>query len=344
MAITPILLSGGGGTRLWPMSTPQKPKQFLALTGNTTMFQMTLNRVADRTRFTAPMIVAGTGHVDHINAQTAEIGLNDAQIMVEPSARNTAPAIALAALACDADAVMLVMPSDHVIADNPAFQSAIDIAAPLAAAGWLITFGIAPTGPETGYGYIQSGEAIVPGAQRVERFVEKPDASRAATMIASGDHVWNGGIFLFRADAYLAALAQFAPEMLAACQSAIDNAAHKGNQIHPEAATFAASPSDSIDYAVMEKSDKVAVVPVDMGWSDIGSWDALAEFNQATNDPRILQIDATNNVIRTDGMRIHIVGASDLIVVATGNDLLIVPRGQNQEVKKIVEALKARDD
>jgi mannose-1-phosphate guanylyltransferase len=340
--ITPILLSGGGGTRLWPMSTPQKPKQFLALTGAETMFQMTVNRVADRTRFNAPMVVAGTSHVDHINTQIAALAITDAQIMVEPSARNTAPAIALAALASDPDAIMLVMPSDHVIADNTAFQSAIDIATPLADAGWLITFGISPTGPETGYGYIQSGEAIAAGAHRVQRFVEKPVAARAAAMITSGDHVWNGGIFLFRADVYLAALAQFAPEMLAACQSAIAAATHEGNQIHPETAAFAASPSNSIDYAVMEKSDKVAVVPVDMGWSDIGSWDALSDFNQSGDDPRIMQIDASNNVVRTDGLRVHIVGASDLIVVASGNDVLIVPRGQSQEVKKIVEALKGR--
>jgi mannose-1-phosphate guanylyltransferase len=340
LAIIPILLSGGGGTRLWPMSRPDRPKQFLALTGPQTMFQMTVDRVADRARFAAPMVVAGTGHVDHINTQLAEIGINDARLMVEPSARNTAPAIALAALACDPEALMLVMPSDHVIADNSAFQAAIDIAALLADAGWLITFGISPTGPETGYGYIQSGEQIAPGAHRVQRFVEKPDASRAAEMIAGGDHVWNGGIFLFRADAYLDALAQFAPEMLAACQSAIAKGTHIGNQIHPDAAAFAASPSNSIDYAVMEKSEKVAVVPASMGWSDIGSWDALAEFNQGEQDTRIIEIDSTNNLIRTDGLRVHIVGASDLIIVASGNDLLIVPRGQSQEVKKIVEALK----
>jgi mannose-1-phosphate guanylyltransferase len=304
------------------------------------MFQMTVDRVADRTRFAAPMVVAGTGHVDHINTQLAEIGIEDARLMVEPSARNTAPAIALAALACEADALMLVMPSDHVIANNTAFQSAIDIAASLADDGWLITFGISPTGPETGYGYIQSSDQIAPGAHRVKRFVEKPDAARAAEMIAGGDHVWNGGIFLFRADAYLAALAQFAPEMLAACQSAIANGTHIGNQIHPDAAAFAASPSNSIDYAVMEKSEKVAVVPASMGWSDIGSWDALAEFNTGEQDTRIIEIDGTNNLIRTDGLRVHIVGASDLIIVASGNDLLIVPRGQSQEVKKIVEALK----
>jgi mannose-1-phosphate guanylyltransferase len=342
VVITPILLSGGGGTRLWPMSTPQRPKQFLALTGAQTMFQMTLNRVSDRSRFAAPMIVAGINHIKHIDAQLAELGIDDARQMLEPCARNTAPAIALAALACAPDAVLLVMPSDHVIADNSAFQAAIDVAAPLANQGWMITFGITPTGPETGYGYIQSGPAIATGVHTVQRFVEKPDATRAAAMIAAGDHAWNGGIFLFRADAYLAALAQFAPEMLAACQHAIDGATYQASQIHPAPAAFAAAPSDSIDYAVMEKSDKVAVVPVDMGWSDIGSWDALSDFNTSSEDARILEIDTTNNLIRTNGICINIVGASDLIVVASGNDLLIIPRGQSQEVKRVVEALKAR--
>lgn len=342
MAITPILLSGGGGTRLWPMSTPKKPKQFLALTGEQTMFQMTIDRVSDRSRFAAPMIVAGTSHIEHITAQLAKLSIADAHLMLEPCARNTAPAIALAAFACAPETLMLVMPSDHVIADNAAFQSAIDIATPLARDGWLITFGISPTGPETGYGYIQSGAEIAPSANRVARFVEKPDATRAAAMIASGDHVWNGGIFLLRADAYLAALLQFAPEMHAKCSQAMAQAKHNENQIHPDAAAFAASPADSIDYAVMEKSDKVAVVPVDMGWSDIGSWDALVDFNTGAEDNRILEIDTSNTLIRTDGVRLHIVGASDLIVVASGNDILIVPRGRSQEVKKIVEALNAK--
>jgi len=205
--IVPVILSGGSGTRLWPMSRPERPKQFLSLTQEATMFEATLARCADAARFSDPIVVANASHADLIETQLSG---RKATLLLEPVARNTAPAIALAALVAAPGAPLLVMPSDHVIIDEAAFMAAIDAALPLVADGWLVTFGIQPDGPETGYGYIQVGEAVAPGAHRVLRFVEKPDQARAEAMLATGDHVWNGGIFLFRADAYLAALAAHA--------------------------------------------------------------------------------------------------------------------------------------
>ena len=339
MRITPVILSGGGGTRLWPVSTPACPKQFLALTGDSTMFQMTVGRVMDRGRFDAPIIVANAAHADLVQTQLAAIGVDDAIILLEPCARNTAPAIALAALCVtDPKSPLLVMPSDHVIINQHAFDEATDALLPLVSDGWLATYGIAPTGPETGYGYIQTGETLADGVQKVSRFVEKPDAERAAEMIASGDHVWNGGIFLFRADVYLGALAGEAPDMLAAAQAAITAARRTGAQIHPDEAAFAASPSDSIDYAVMEKSARVAVAPVSMGWSDVGSWDALHELGGKddggnTTIGSVRLSEASGNLIHADGIRVSVHGVDDLIVVANGSEVLILPRGHSQKVR-----------
>ncbi len=342
--ILPVILSGGSGTRLWPMSRPEMPKQLLALAGEGTMLQQTASRTADRARFAAPVIVGNARHADVIGAQLAAIGIDDAQLLLEPCARKTAPAIALAAVAAGADdTVLLVMPSDQVIADPDAFHAAIDAALPQVADGWLATFGIQPHAPETGYGYIQAGEGIAPGVHRVLRFVEKPPVERAQAMIASGDHAWNGGIFMFRADRYLAVLRHHAPAMADVAQAAMDAARTEGNRILPDAQAFAASPADSIDYAVMEKADRVAVVPVDMGWSDLGSWDALyaiSDLDAAGNacDGSVLTIEARNCLIRSDGLKVSIVGVEDLIVVASGDEVLILPRGRSQEVKKVIAA------
>lgn len=339
MSIIPVILSGGGGTRLWPMSTPETPKQFLALTGEHTMFQMTALRVKDRARFSAPVIVANVAHAGIVESQLAEIGITDATILLEPCARNTAPAIALAALTiASPGAIMLVMPSDHIITDEGAFHAATEALLPQVIDGWLATYGINPTGPATGYGYIQMGNKIAPGVQAVSCFVEKPDATRAAEMIAAGDHVWNGGIFLFKADAYLETMGKFAPEMKAAVVAAMASAERTGNVVRPNRDSFAACPSDSIDYAIMEKATQVAVAPVSMGWSDVGSWDALHELgskdaagNVTSGVVRVGQ--SKGNLIHADGIRISVHGIDDLIIVANGKEVMIMPRGTSQNVR-----------
>lgn len=339
MKITPVILSGGGGTRLWPLSTPETPKQFLALTGDETMFQMTVQRILDSDRFDAPVVVANVAHAEMVEAQLAAIGVTDAMLLLEPCARNTAPAIALAALAqADAKSPLLVMPSDHVILDSTAFHAATTSLLPLVEDGWLATYGINPSGPETGYGYIRIGDEQASGVNKVSRFVEKPDAPTAAQMIASGDHVWNGGIFLFRADIYLGVIAVHAPEILAAAQAAMAAARTEANRIYPDSAAFAASPADSIDYAVMEKAERVAVAPVSMGWSDVGSWDALHDIrgkdgggNTVIGETRLSE--AKGNLIHADGIRVSIHGVDDLIVVANGKEVLILPRGSSQKVR-----------
>jgi mannose-1-phosphate guanylyltransferase/mannose-1-phosphate guanylyltransferase/mannose-6-phosphate isomerase len=342
--IIPVILSGGSGTRLWPMSTPEKPKQLLALTADETMLQLTAKRTAGEA-FGAPIVVANARHTEEIEAQLASIGAGGATLILEPVARNTAPAIALAALAAEQGAALLVMPSDHVIADTDAFHAAILAALPMVEQGWLVTFGIDPHAPETGYGWIQVGESIGPRVHRVARFVEKPPRDRAEAMLAAGDHVWNGGIFLFRADAFLGALAVHAPDILHAAQQAMLNAETEGARVYPGAEAFAASPSESVDYAVMEKAERVAVVPVSMGWSDLGSWDALHELTDGDDFGNVVKgdvvaIETENCLVQADGVRVALVGVTDLIVVANGQDVLVMPRGRSQEVKKLIEAMK----
>jgi mannose-1-phosphate guanylyltransferase len=342
--IVPVILSGGSGTRLWPMSRPERPKQMLALTAEETMLQLTAQR-ATGSKFAAPIVVANAKHADMVEEQLDQVTAAAQALILEPAGRNTAPAIALAAIAAGGKAPLLVMPSDHVIADVPAFHAAIDAALPMVEAGWLVTFGIAPDAPETGYGWIHIGDRIGEGVHRVANFVEKPPRDRAEAMLASGDHAWNGGIFLFRADVYLGALASFEPDMLAACQRAMADARREGARIYPEASAFASSPSESIDYAVMEKAERVAVVPVSMGWSDLGSWDALYAISDGDVDGNahhgdVIALDTANCLVRSDGVRLALVGVQDLIVVASGNDVLILPRGRSQEVKMLMEAMK----
>lgn len=346
--IVPVILSGGSGTRLWPMSTPDLPKQMLALTADETMLQLTALR-AQGEGFAAPIIVANARHADLLEQQLAVIAMPPQALILEPSGRNTAPAIALAALASAGAAPLLIMPSDHVIADVAAFHAAIHAALPLVDQGWLVTFGINPHAPETGYGWIHIGEEIAGGVHRVAKFIEKPPRDQAEAMLAAGDHAWNGGIFLFRADAYLAALAIHQPDMLAACQRAMAGARREGARLYPDADAFAASPADSIDYAIMEKAERVAVVPVSMGWSDLGSWDALHEIAPRDQDGnahasreggQVIALDTRNCLVRSDGARIALVGVEDLIVVASGNDVLVLPRGRSQEVKTLIEAMK----
>lgn len=348
MPITPVILSGGSGTRLWPLSRPARPKQLLSLTAPETMLQLTALRVAHRARFAPAFVVAGARHEAEIAAQLASAGAADATLILEPAGRNTAPAIALAALAAAPDALLLVMPSDHVIDDVPAFHAAIDAGAALANEGWLLTFGMTPTAPEVGFGYIERGDALGPGVDRASRFVEKPDRATAEAYLATGRFLWNGGIFLFRADAMIAAFATHAPDVLDAARKAILGAASSGRSLMPRASAFEAAPSVSIDVAIMERHDRVAVVPVSMGWSDVGSWDALYDVSPKdvvgnSLGGEVHAIDATNLLVRAEGVRVTCIDVHDLTIVATADDILILPRGSSQRVREAVDALTKKD-
>jgi len=346
--ITPVILCGGSGTRLWPLSRERTPKQMLKLLGERTMLQMTAARVSGPDRFAPPIVVAKESHADDIDAQFADIGCRIGHLVLEPSARNTAAAIALAALVADDNDLLLVLPSDHLIADSAAFLAAVGDAATLAEQDWIVTFGIRPAYPETGYGYIRRGEGLGAGAFRAEAFMEKPDLATASAYVADGRYDWNGGIFLFRAGAMREALEKFASDILSQVRAALDGAVTAGNRIKPDTEAFAVVRKDSIDYAVMERADKIAVVPVDIGWSDIGSWDAI--FDLVDKDERgnhlsgdALAIDSDGCMIRAEKRLVVAAGVKDLVIIETGDAILILPRGQTQLTKNAVEALKKRD-
>jgi mannose-1-phosphate guanylyltransferase/mannose-1-phosphate guanylyltransferase/mannose-6-phosphate isomerase len=341
--IVPIILSGGAGTRLWPLSRSARPKQMLDLLGGGSMLGVTAARVTEDALFAAPILVAGAAQADAVEAALPHVG----SLILEPEAKNTAPAIALAALAVAADDVLLVLPSDHRVGDPAGFREAARRALPFAQEGWIVTFGMKAERGETGYGYIERGPALGEGVHQAVRFVEKPDAATAGRYASGGRHDWNSGIFLMRAGTYLDALAAHAPEIAAAAKAAMAGAKRAGRRLLPDAAAFAAAPALSIDYAVMEKADKVAVLPVAIGWSDVGSWDALYEVsprdeagNAIAGD--VLSLGARGCVIRSEGPLVAAIGVEDLVVIATADAVLIVPRAQSQRVREAVEALKAQ--
>ena len=347
-----MILSGGSGTRLWPLSRALYPKPFLPLISELTMVQETARYVAEDQGYRAPIMVCNQVHRFLVAEQLREIGVRPRAILLEPEGRNTAPAAAAAALIAagnDEDPLLLILPSDHAIADVPRFRAALEIAAVAARAGDLVTLGVAPGTPETGYGYIQQGAALAhaPGCHRVSRFVEKPGATAAQAMLAEGGWFWNSGIFLFLARSYLDELERLRPGVVAACREALDRGRADLDFFRLDAQAFAAAPAVSIDYAVMEQTEVSAVVPVDMGWSDIGSWSAL--WTIGDKDERgnvaigeVVTDDVSNSYLRAEGRLVAAVGIRDHLIVATDDAVLVAPMDQAQKVGRLVEKLKAR--
>jgi mannose-1-phosphate guanylyltransferase len=343
--IVPVVLSGGGGSRLWPFSTNDAPKQFLPLIGERTLFQEALERVRDRARFSSPIVVGSVRHAELCEGELmGEKG--QARLILEPCARNTAAAIVMAASVAreehGEDALLLVMPSDHVIEDVPAFHEAVDRAGAAACGGRLVTFGIRPTGPDTGYGYLRMGPEVAPGVMEVARFVEKPTLGVAEAMVAGGEHLWNAGIFLFRVGTLLEEVMRVAPAIGGHAQESIRTATREGIRIIPDAASLSDCPSVSIDYAVMEHASNVAVVPMSPGWSDLGSWDALASLvGSGPANKLVTALECDDCYIRTDGLQVAALGVRGLIIVASGERLLVLPRGRSQEVKRLLSAMES---
>ncbi|MEP5569776.1 MAG: mannose-1-phosphate guanylyltransferase/mannose-6-phosphate isomerase [Halioglobus sp.] len=348
--LTPVLLSGGVGSRLWPVSRESHPKQFQPLAGELSMLQETLKRTTGLDE-SAPVVVCNEEHRFMVAEQLRQVDLEASALILEPVGRNTAPAVALAALyavADDPDALLLVLPADHVIQDVEAFVAAVGKAVPLAQQGRLMTFGVVPSSPETGYGYIKCGESLGGDLYGLERFVEKPDAPTAASYLESGSYLWNSGMFLLGAAAYLEELKKHAPEILKCCQDAMQNANRDMDFVRPEPAMFDACPSDSIDYAVMENTDRGGVVSLDCGWSDVGAWSALwdvsardEEGNASRGD--VILDNCKDSYFYSDSRLVAATGVDGLVVVETADAVLVADRDKVQDVKRIVNQLKAQD-
>ena len=346
--LVPVILSGGAGTRLWPLSRELYPKQLLPLVGSNTMLQDTVRRLAGL-EVAPPMVVCNEAHRFLVAEQLRSIDCKPRAIVLEPAGRNTAPAIALAAHATlageEGDPLLLVLPADHVIPDVPAFHRAIEVASAAARNGSLVTFGIVPTDPETGYGYIRRG-ALAGGAYRIAEFVEKPDVSRAQGFLASGDYYWNSGMFLFRARRYLEELEKFAPDIAAACGNSFAGAVRDLDFTRIDPVAFRECRSESIDYAVMEKTSDAVVVPLDAGWSDVGNWTSLhtacehdAQGNALFGD--VMVEDTHDSYVYSSSRLVATVGLRDHVVVETKDAVLVAPKERAQDVKKLVARLKA---
>jgi mannose-1-phosphate guanylyltransferase/mannose-6-phosphate isomerase len=347
--IRPVILSGGGGTRLWPLSRSGNPKQFQRIVGEESLLQATVQRCVGP-GFGPPLISTGAGQCASVVDQLQAIGVAPAAILLEPAARNTAPAVAATAhwaLARGEDDPLLVMPSDHMIPDATAFQAAVEAALPAALEGNLLTFGIRPARVHTGYGYIHAAEPVSEAVRKVERFVEKPDAERAAAFLADGNYFWNSGIFLFRPSAFLAELKRYAPDVGEQVEQTMHAATSDAVFVRPGNA-FASVRDVSIDYAVMEHSEKMLVVPVTFAWSDVGSWDAVRELMPADESGNVLQGDVlalgvTNSLIRSDSdVTVAVIGLDRVVCVVTEDAVFIAPLDRAQDVKKVVEELRAR--
>jgi mannose-1-phosphate guanylyltransferase/mannose-6-phosphate isomerase len=347
--LTPVLLSGGVGSRLWPVSRETHPKQFLPLAGEITMLQETLRRTAGLAA-AAPLVVCNEEHRFMVAEQLRQLDVQASALILEPQGRNTAPAVALAALqavGADPESILLVLPADHLIKDVDAFVAAVDKALPLARKGRLMTFGVVPTAPETGYGYVKCGAVISDDLYELDRFVEKPDAAAAADYLESGSYLWNSGMFLMRAKSYLDELGRHAPDILSCCEQAMHAATVDMYFVRPDAQTFKHCPSDSIDYAVMEKTEAGGVVSLDCGWSDVGAWSALWEVAERDADGNVCRGDiildnCRDSYFRSDSRLVAATGVDNLVVVETADAILVADRNNVQDVKRIVNTLKQR--
>ena len=347
--LIPVVLSGGSGTRLWPASRLSRPKQLLSLVDDRSMLEATIDRAAALGASTDPIVVANVDHADAITREVIASGHPTTCLILEPTGRNTAPALAVAAIAAIEtaeldDPVILVLPADHIIGNESAFRDAVFAAYEAANAGYLVTFGITPSAPETGYGYIKVGQAIAPMVKRVAGFKEKPDAEAAEQYISSGEYLWNSGMFLMKASRYLEELEQFAPDIASSASEAFHSGRVEGNRIYLDPDSFTSSPSDSVDYAVMEHTSMAAVVPVDPDWSDVGSWASLWELadkddlgNALMGD--VLAVDTSHTYVRGADRLIATVGVEDLIIVDTPDAVLVARRQSAQNVKGIVDIL-----
>ncbi|MFW6037065.1 MAG: mannose-1-phosphate guanylyltransferase/mannose-6-phosphate isomerase [Desulfonatronovibrio sp.] len=342
----PIIMAGGSGTRLWPMSRKLYPKQYLPLSGEMSMLQETVQRLSGLPA-QKPLLICNEEHRFLAAEQLRQLDMEDVTILLEPEGRNTAPAIALAALQATRNAedpVLLILAADHVITDVSDFHQSILMAQVLAEDGWLTAFGIVPSSAQTGYGYIQRGKPLGDSGFAVKQFVEKPDAHTAGRYLASGEYYWNSGMFMFKARTYLKELERFQPEILDACTAAIKNTAKDMHFLRVDKKAFMACPSDSIDYAVMEKTDKAAMVPLDAGWCDVGSWSTLWEISEGDENNNVLKgdvlvSDTRNSLVMADSRLVATLGVEDLVVVETKDAVLVARRDKAQDVKALVEML-----
>ncbi|MEN8134438.1 MAG: mannose-1-phosphate guanylyltransferase/mannose-6-phosphate isomerase [Thermodesulfobacteriota bacterium] len=349
----PVIMAGGSGTRLWPLSRELYPKQFLALTSEQTMLQATVARFGGMAGAEDPIVLCKDEHRFLVGEQLQQIGVEAGAIILEPVGRNTAPAVAIAALqatACGDDPVLLVLPSDHVINDQESFRQAVLAGEQLAATGSLITFGIVPGCPETGYGYIRSGSALAAdgNAFRVDSFVEKPDLATARQYLDSGDYLWNSGMFMFKASVLIAELDKFAPGIMKACRAAFEQKSLDLDFVRLDREAFSLCPDDSIDYAVMEKTSEAVVIPLDCGWSDVGSWASLHEVNDSDEFGNVIKgdviaKDTSGCYLRSESRLVATVGLRDHIVIETSDAVVVAPRDRSQDVKSIVEQLRAEN-
>ncbi|MBD9499396.1 mannose-1-phosphate guanylyltransferase/mannose-6-phosphate isomerase [Pseudomonas sp. BGr12] len=346
----PVILSGGSGSRLWPLSRKQYPKQFLALTGEHTLFQQTLERLVFE-GMEPPVVVSNQEHRFIVQEQLEALSLKTQSILLEPFGRNTAPAVAIAAMKLMSegrDELLLILPADHVIEDQRAFQRALALATNAAEKGEMVLFGIPADRPETGYGYIKSGDerGLPDGVIRVERFVEKPDEARAQQFVEEGGYFWNSGMFLFRASRFLEELKKHDADIYDTCLLALERSQHDGELINIDAATFECCPDNSIDYAVMEKTRRACVVPLAAGWNDVGSWSSIWEVHEKDADGNVTMGDVVvhdshNCLVHGNGKLVSVVGLEDIVVVETKDAMMIAHKDRVQDVKKVVNQLDA---